>query len=99
MLRDMAARWNVQTERSLAHVVPFPQPPGAQGQDRFFIPAVERPRALWGGSVGVWPEPFPAAGGCSSAGPPCCPRALLSPALEAHGDMPPRVMMVATVAV
>jgi hypothetical protein len=62
---------------------------GAHGQDRFFMPAVERPRAFWGGSVGVLPDPYPTAGDGSGAGPrstsdpKCCPRSLLSPALEA----------------
>ena len=31
---------------------------GAHGQDRFFMPAVERPRALWGGSIGGIARPI-----------------------------------------
>src|SRR5262245_44008846 len=54
MLRDMAARWNVQSQGMLARL---PNGTGGHGQDRFFMLAVERP------------DPFSAAGGCSGAGP------------------------------
>src|SRR5262245_5218194 len=59
---------------------------------RIVMPAVERP------------DPFPAAGGCSGAGPRSTsdPRAARERCCRQHwklyGDMPPRIMVVTTVA-